>query len=367
MKIMIWVGYQKHRFDKKTWLKNGIGGSEYCAIKLADYLDLQGHDVTIAGDVKEGNFWGVKYIHYDNLLRYMGPRGLTEVNDLVVYHHYDAVIGSNYLNYFKHLEEASITFDKNYFWLHNPYYYDWYRGMEMKDQDEYLKKIDKIVGVSEYHIGLLKDKFKSLYDTPQQLDTYIHSIDNAIDLNDYKGIESKYKIKNRIIWTSSPDRGLEFILDNWNDWKQSIPDLSLEICCPPYATDWFKRDISELKDVNWQGNRCPRDLKREIAKAEYWIYMSDYVETYCISALEMLMGEVKCITTGTGNIKNIITPNRGEICDMNPDTVKEILIRNNTDKEYSDKWNNKSIKAKLWAETQNWNERAIEWSNLINE
>ena len=367
MKIMIWVGYQKNQFNKKTWLKNGIGGSEYCAIKLSDYLDLQGHDVTIVGDVKEGNFWGVKYIHFDNLLRYRGPRGLQEIHELKTYEHYDVVIATNYLNYFKHLEDAKITFSKNYFWLHNTGYYGWYRGGNIPNQDEYLRKVDKIVGVSEYHRDILKDKFKALYDTPQQLDTYIHSIDNAICLDDYKNHNNESKIKNRIIWTSSPDRGLEFILDNWEDWKQAIPDLSLEICCPPYATDWFKRDISELKDVNWQGARCPNDLKREIAKAEYWIYMSGYNETYCISALEMLMGEVKCITTGTGNIKNIITPDRGVIIDMNPDYVKKILIKNNTDKEYSDKWRNKSIKAKLWAETQNWNERVIEWCNLINE
>ena len=38
MKVLIWVGYQKDSFDKQTWLDNGIGGSEYCAIKLADLI-----------------------------------------------------------------------------------------------------------------------------------------------------------------------------------------------------------------------------------------------------------------------------------------------------------------------------------------
>ena len=58
MKILIWVGYQKNNFDKSTWENNGIGGSEYCAIKLADYLDTQENDVTIAGDVNEGAWYG---------------------------------------------------------------------------------------------------------------------------------------------------------------------------------------------------------------------------------------------------------------------------------------------------------------------
>lgn len=369
MKILIWVGYQKNNFNKQTWIDEGIGGTEYCAIKLSDYLDTKENDVTIAGDVKEGNFWGVQYIHYNNFKQYMGPRGLTKVNNLTVHSHYDVVIGIQYLNYFKHLEDVGITFDKSYFWLHNEEFYAWYRGEVMDDLKQYFNdpRLKKIVGVSKYHSEILKNNLKAFYDTPQQLTTYIHSIDNAIDLNDYKDRNELDTIKGRIIWTSSPDRGLEFILDNWNDWKQARPDLSLEICCPPYGVEWFKRDISGLEDVNWQGNRCPKDLKNEIDKAEYWIYVSNYNETYCISALEMLMGNVKCITNGTGNIKNIITPDRGEIVDMNPDTVKNVLVRDATDGIFSNEWDRKIKTNKMWAMGQNWASRAIDWNKLIEQ
>jgi hypothetical protein len=369
MKILIWVGYQKTIFDKKTWMDEGIGGTEYCAIKLADYLDTKENDVTIAGDVKEGNWWGVQYIHYNNFKSYQGPRGLTQVNNLTVHSHYDVVIGLQYLNYFKHLEDGGITFDRSYFWIHNEDFYRWYRGSEMEDVKQYLNhpKLNKIVGVSKYHSEILRNRFKAFYDTPQQLNTYIHSIDNAICLDDYKDRVTLPKIKGRIVWTSSPDRGLEFILDNWNDWKQARPDLSLEICCPPYGVDWLKRDISGLKDVNWQGNRCPKDLKNEIDKAEYWIYVSNYNETYCISALEMLMGKVKCITNGTGNIKNIITPDRGEIVDINPDTIKNILVKDVTDKIFNEEWNSKTEQGKAWAMKQNWGNRVMEWNEMINE
>ena len=369
MKILIWVGYQKNNFDKSTWENNGIGGSEYCAIKLADYLDTQENDVTIAGDVNEGAWYGVQYIHYNNFKSYQGPRGVTQVNNLTVHSHYDVVISIQYLNFANHLKDGGITFDRSYFWIHNEEFYTWYRGEVMEDVKEQLNdpRLKKIVGVSEYHKDILKDKFKAFYDTPSQLTTYIHSIDNAIDLNDYKDRSNVSTIKGRIIWTSSPDRGLEFILDNWNDWKRARPDLSLEICCPPYGVDWFNRDISELEDVNWQGNRCPKDLKNEIDKAEYWIYVSNYNETYCISALEMLMGGVKCITNGTGNIKNIITPNRGEIVDMNPDTVRNILVRDMIDEKYNNEWNRKLQTNKQWASGQNWATRVLDWDELIKQ
>lgn len=341
MRILFWTGYAKTKWDKGTWETSGIGGSEYCVIKLADYLDTAGYDVTITGDVKDGNWYGVKYTHHTNLKQ----------GD-----HYDVVIAINYIHYHKHLEELNITFDKNIFWLHNEEPFRWYKGEEIEDIKGELDKIDVIVGVSKFHANIIKSKFKALSYTPHKNDTYIRSIDNAIDLNDYKNVPNVERIKNRIIWSSSPDRGLKLILDNWVDWRQQIPDLTLEIFCPPYAVGWFKTDVSRLDGVRWNGNVSPNRLKMEIAKSEYWIYASDYIETYCISALEMMVGGVKIVTTGTGNIKNLIgNGDRGLICDMNPDTI----INNLTTVD-------KTTQAYEFAVKQNWNKRVGEWINLID-
>ena len=348
MKILFWAGYSNPYWDKGTWEEEGIGGSEYCVLKLADYLDLEGHDVTITGDVKNGDWYGVKYTHYTQLKQ----------NE-----HYDVVIAISYLHYLKHLAELNITFDKNLFWMHNEYFYKWYYGNEMDDWASELDKVDKIIGVSKYHVGIIKEKLKALGYNNRKDDTYIQSIDNAIDLNDYENRPQVDKIKNRIIWTSSPDRGLKLMLDNWAAWKALVPDLTLEILCPPYAVDWFNEDVSGLDGVTWQGNRCPNDLKHEIAKSEYWVYASDYTETYCISALEMMMGKVKIITNGTGNIINLIgNGERGIVCDMNPDTIIKTIM-NTDDKTWETKINN----AYEWARKQNWSVRVKEWLKTINK
>ena len=337
MKVLFWTGYAKTKWDKGTWENNGIGGSEYCVIKLADYLDTAGYDVTITGDVNEGNWYGVEYTHYTNLKQ----------ED-----HYDVVIAINYIHYHKHLEELDITFDKNIFWLHNEEPFRWYKGGEIEDIKSELDKIDVIVGVSEFHANIIKDKLKALGYTSSRNDTYIRFINNAIDRNDYIGLMPVDKIKNRIIWTSSPDRGLDYILDNWLEWKQQVPDLSLEIFCPPYAKTWFKHDINDLPDVKWQGSLGPEALKREIMKAEWWIYQSEYVETYCISALEMMMGRVKLITNGPGNISNLI---QGELVDK--DGVLDYIKLNK-----GGEWINKSYN---WAWNQAWDNRVEDWINLI--
>mgnify|MGYP003705899253 FL=1 len=376
--VLLWVGYHAQKWDARNWVEQGMGGSEYSMLKLAYKLQSKGYDVTVAGDVKLGWLWGVKFVNEDALKNNRGPRGLNEAHDVRVKDHYDIVVGNNYISFIKHLEAVDISFNKAYFWMHNEDYYKWYKGSELHEYKSYFKhpKLKAIIGVSKFHANILKENASKLFNyTPQEANTYIRSIDNAIDLDDYTEwknvpieIDTDNKVKGRVIWSSSPDRGLEMILRNWSDWKAKRPDLSLVVCSPPYSVNWLdKKLLDGLKDVEWKANLCPLDLKREIAKAEYWIYCSDYVETYCISALEMMMGKVKIITTGTGNLLSLIgSGNRGEICDMNPDTVINKLVEDNVSSIFS-KYSNKVDKALRWATKENWDNRVNEWIKMINE
>jgi glycosyltransferase involved in cell wall biosynthesis len=368
MKILIWSGYHKTKWDKNTWVENGIGGSEYCVIKLAEYLNSKNHDVTVSGTVEEGNFQGVKYIHYYNFNKYQGPIGMSQPNSLPVYPHYDVVIATNYIHFIKHLNDYNIKFDKAYFWMHNEYFYKWYRGDELKNWSSYFQdtRLKGIVGVSKFHKEYLTNNQTKLFKHSDQQLPPILSIDNAIDLNDYNNVPPQDKIKGRIIWSSSPDRGLDLILSNWNEWKELRPDLSLVICSPPYSSKWFDHDISQLKDVMWLGALNPADLKIEQLRAEYWVYASDYLETYCITALEMMMARVKILTNGTGNIKHLINKGtRGELIDTNPDLIIETLLKDIQSPEFHSNWIWKTEEAYMWARNQNWENRVDEWLSLI--
>lgn len=377
--VLLWVGYHAQKWDARNWVEQGMGGSEYSMLKLAYKLQNKGYDVTVAGDVQVGWLWGVKWVNEDALKNNRGPRGLNEAHDVRVKDHYDIVVGNNYISFIKHLEAVDISFDKAYFWMHNEDYYKWYKGEELNEYKSYFKhpKLKAIIGVSKFHANILKENASKLFNyTPQEANTYIRSIDNAIDLDDYTEwknvpieIDTDNKVKGRIIWSSSPDRGLEMILRNWSDWKAKRPDLSLVVCSPPYSVNWLdKKLLDGLKDVEWKANLCPLDLKREIAKAEYWIYCSDYVETYCISALEMMMGKVKIMTTGTGNIMSLIgSGDRGEICDMNPDTVINNLLNDINKPLYNTRQTNKVDKALRWATRENWDNRVNEWIKMINQ
>jgi hypothetical protein len=133
--------------------------------------------------------------------------------------------------------------------------------------------------------------------------------------------------------------------------------------------NWLdKATLDGLEDVEWKANLCPYDLKLEIAKAEYWIYCSEYVETYCITALEMMLGRVKIMTNGPGNLMSLIgNGDRGEICDMNPDTIIRKLLNDIKTPAYNRRQTNKAERAHTWATTQNWDIRVQEWIKMFNE
>ena len=188
--------------------------------------------------------------------------------------------------------------------------------------------------VSEFHVDIIKDKLKAFGYTPHDSTTYIQSIDNAIDLDDWNNIKAS-KIKGRIIWSSAPDRGLKTILDNWSDLKQARPELSLTIACPPYASDW-DTGLIEQDGIEYLGALSPKRLKEEQYKAEYWIYQSEYLETYCITGVEMMISNTKLLTNGPGNIKHIVgMGERGMLINNNPATIKEMLLRDVNDRSFA--------------------------------
>ena len=51
----------------------------------------------------------------------------------------------------------------------------------------------------------------------------------------------------------------------------------------------------------------------------------------------------------------------------NPDTVKNILVKDAMDKTFNTEWNSKTEQGKAWAMKQNWGNRVMEWMKMINE
>ena len=350
MKVLFVVGYQKKPFNPFVWIEEGIGGSEYAVIKLAHQMSKQGDEVVVTGQVSPCEVEGIKYIPYELL-------GTNQ--------HYDIVIATNYIHYINELDAREITFDKSYFWIHNNEYYAYWNGQILEDfGKEHLQnsRMTNVIAVSDYSAKLLEKKYPEMVGK-------VRVIPNAIDPTDWNGIRFDNKQKNKFVYTSAADRGLKNLLEIWPQIREARPEATLWVATPPYGLDWYEDYKGFYDGVHFEDNLPPRKLYELIASSEYWVYPSQYDETYCITALEMMMGEVSIITTDTGNLASII-PARGAMVSSESDveTLKKQILEKLEFVE-SDAAFRKFSKenAKSFVLKQTWENVEKIWRNLMNE
>ena len=374
MKILFYIGYATPKWNSQTWVDKGIGGSEYCVIKLSEQLAKLGHEVYVVGDVEGCYVNKVTYIHHDVILNQGNNRGV----HALAFTDIDWVIAINYINYMKVLDDCCINFKKSLFWVHNEYWHDFYKGNKLSNdeivntlQDE---RLTKIVCVSEWQVPLIKKEVnKALGYTPNNDHTYIQVINNAIDPSDWDEINVN-KVKNSFVYSSATDRGLTTLLEMWPQIKQGLPDATLNVCTPPYSEKWGY-EVNMQDGVTWLGALPPKKLYEQISKSEYWLYPSKYPETYCISALEMMLGGVKICSTNTGNLDSLLN-GRGKIVDngrLEIDMTREmidVIFRDNgtchDDKKFHYDWYKQTVDNKKWVMNESWNTRVEEWLHVMN-
>lgn len=344
MKVLFYVGYQAEPFNKTLIEKGlGLGGSEIAVAQIAHALVNFGHYVFVSGQVQNEHYGGVQWVGTE---------------DLLLNHHdtFDIIIAVNYIH-------AAVEFKdwraKKVFWAHNTDYHPWYKGQELEEHEQYLEWFDQFVCLTEWH----KNRWSTRWNIKPDK---IKIIGNGIDTDTFIGGPAKKK--NRFIWSSAPERGLEELLNYWPNIRYNIPDATLDIFTPSYALGQLesiadKLDVLRSHGVHLHGNMSQEQLHRAMLEAEYWFYLTNYEETYCITALEMQYARVLPIVTNVAALSE--TVHSGIKLDYN-ETVFHLAIE--LLKMSSAELKGKSIKAAYdWAKMQTWSARALDWHNFIKE
>lgn len=242
-------------------LEKGCGGSEEAVIQLSKRLTNLGWDVTIYNNcIKEGVVDGVKWVRYERF----NPRDMFNViiswrNNL-------------FLNY-------QITAVKKIVDNHDVADTRFYPPEDMKDVQMFVK--------SEYH----RSKFPALSD-----DRFV-IIPNGIDLSQFPKTE---KVKNSMVWTSSYDRGLKYLLEMWPSIRAEVPDATLDCYYGFQLFDsmpWgkirtgqtWKQEMKKLLNqpgVTDHGRVGTEEVAKAYLKADIWAYPTDFNEISCISAMK---------------------------------------------------------------------------------
>ena len=127
--------------------------------------------------------------------------------------------------------------------------------------------------------------------------------------------------KNRVVYASSPMRGLQILLDKWPTILGHVPDAELHIY---YGfEDWKKlgggleaHNLEELvkqmsfppgeSSVRYHGRVSPAAMVKALYASKVLAYPSTYPETYCLTALEAQAAGCVPVTSTLGNLPHIV-------------------------------------------------------------
>ena len=277
--ILIYTGFSDIEWNYTYMQNNALGGSEKAVAYLSKCFPKD-YTIYISGDILNETFDNIHYIH------------LNELPILLNYIPIHTVIVSRYISFYEMFKECS--FYQSFIWAHDvlllPYGCSLTETQILSKWDKY---INKCVCLTEWHRNLFSEKYPTLKDK-------ITLINNGIDLNSFNVIETNKKIKNKFIYSSRPDRGLNILLKLWPSILEKIPDATLVVSSygtfPSNDEEKILKNIIDISDsIKFLGKLNTDQLYSEMETSEYWLYPTHWPETSCITALEMLMSEVICL------------------------------------------------------------------------
>ena len=341
MLIVLYSGYNLNPWSPLSFVKTGLGGTEQCIMSLADNL-LAKNEIYVVGSVVEGDYKDFKIVDPNekitNFVKYRTTENFKkEIGDKKI----DWIIAASYIHYLKEFED--LNYDQSIFWVHNTDFYPWWRGEELPNKGIDLllhPKLTHIVCLTKWHknkfieqfpeskdkiqvIGngvslheIFKGKGAPEYTEPKRLEKYLEYEDSfsakVSSKNKISRINIKYfeKIPNQFVYTSHAERGLAKVLEDWPSIKQKFPNASLKISTPEYGLEYFEDNflslLDNLDDVEFLGTLGRQEYIELLKSSEYWYYPSNYEETFCITALEMLACMVKPVTYEAAGLKETL-------------------------------------------------------------
>ena len=339
--ILIYTGFSDINWNYSYMSNNALGGSE----KAVNYLSKcfpKDYTIYIGGHVKNESIDNIHYIHLDEL---------TKLINETPFH---TVIVSRYISFYEMFQNCS--FYQSFIWAHDtlllPY------GSSLNEK-HILKKWDKYINgcvcLTEWHRNLFVENYPVLKNK-------IQLINNGLDLDSFT-VNTNIKIKNKFIYTSRPDRGLNNLLKLWPQILEKIPDATLTISTygnfPTTPEDKLLKIIIEMypKSITHLGKLCVNQLYEEMASSEFWLYPTHWPETSCITALEMLMSKVICIYYPVAGLTNTIDKYGIQVS-----SGKEIeTIVSLTEEQKVELRNN----GRVYAEKCSWENRSNNWCKLL--
>ena len=332
--------------DKETdQINRDIWGSELALLYLAKEFSKD-FNVFIVGE------------HVPNPIIYTGlffinNEHLTNSNEWLN-QQFEIMVISRYSNYFIEFNSKEIA-KKTFFWMHDITFHPYWNGQKLPVSAKHLMK----------NVDSLVDAYITLSPWHQQFVVSEYGIDNSKVLVIGNGIDEKLcstienmnlkRVKNRFIWVSNYDRGLEQLIDNFLPIVKALPGAHIHVYRNNIPEE-VKENYKRYPFIVFKGQASNADIIKAMSEAEFWFYPTSWKETYCISALEAQRMGCLCITTDLAALNSTVGY-RGVLLReriYSPEywkTAFQAIFIFAENQEFAERFRKT---AKEWANTQSW-------------
>lgn len=360
--VVIYSGPAWERWDWSNVDKGGIGGSETWLVCLARELSKLNYRVTVFADCPGQ--------------RMMDPVGNVEYLHYTLYPKY---VDENWIDYFITSRTTDtlgfpIRAGKIYVMTHDIWLSD------KKDYPLYLDKVTKYCVLSKWHWDFVRGH----HGIPEEKLTLTR---NGLDFSRYKvlGVE---RHPYRLIYSSSPDRGLDTLLYLFDFIKAEIPQLELHIFYGMFNwreaikhrnNDWEVKKMEEIlagmkkPGVFDHGRIGQKELAIEQLKSSLWAYPTDFEESFGITAIECQRARIPVIATNYAGLQTTVgdsgiligSGRKGE--SFTKEYREKFVAECISILKDHDKWLYWSEKGFKNTENRSWTDVALLWQKLFKE
>jgi len=355
-KIFMALGYTPEPVFGGILKTQGVHGLETTYIELSKELVKLGHTVFLFCRCDEEHIYdGVYYVPYQ------------KINDYL-YLSPDVLITSRWF-YSLYLENSS----KKIIWFQDAHFAD-------PERPDAKDKASLFVCSSKWHRQYIAER-------------YVHSIDAKklhiipLGINKELYINSIEKDLYKVVYSSNPDRGLYILIDMWKELSEKIDGIHLDIYYGWEGLktwsdnkDWQDKieaqykstmeKLDEFNNIKFKGRLTKRELANEVLSATLCLYPNNFVETFCLVALEMQAAGVPMITTDQGALATTLKNDCNILLRLDPYSIEyknkfiEETVALFNDRERLNLWSYK-CRNHIMEGKWDWSDIAKTWEKLI--
>ena len=289
--LVIYGGFFYDRYwNGKMFYENKIslGGSESMVIKLAHLLAKEYNVYVFLNTEQDVVYNDVKYVKVEKYQQFLD---INKVKHLILS---------------RDSSKTHSNAEQTHLWLH-----DLVNIGNLTSPKDYKN----IITLSKFHRDYFEKHLDNIVLNPKERKEYaskLRIIPNICDI--VENVSRKKNQSYRFIYSSCPTRGLLKVLEDFELVKQKYEDAELYIYSD-FNNDYVKSrmnvnavlmKLASMKGVYNVGRMPEKLFIEECKKCNFWYYPTDFLETFCITAVQMMHCGVIPLYRPVGALPNVI-------------------------------------------------------------